>query len=154
MAVGEQLSEAASAFEVLVEPAREVVWVTPRGELDLATGPELREQVSELLEVGFERLVIDLRGLSFIDVAGLRLLLGLALRARSEGWRLSLIQGDDVVRRLFALTDTLDRLPFSPSGEVGARHGVDHHPARLAPRDGDRALGRPRGLVSVSDELS
>jgi anti-sigma B factor antagonist len=115
MAVGEQLADQTvpPVFAVEIEPARETVRLRPQGELDQATGPELREQVSELLEVGFEQLVIDLRGLSFIDVSGVRLLLGLAQQARCEGWRLSLTQGDDQVGRIFALTETLDRLPFS-----------------------------------------
>jgi anti-sigma B factor antagonist len=110
----ELIGEAPAAFEVAVEPAREVVRVKPVGELDLATVSVLEDQVRELLAVGFEQLIIDLRGLSFMDVSGLRLLLSLARHARHEGWRLSLIQGSVPVRRLFALTDTTRQLPFSP----------------------------------------
>ena len=83
-----------------------------------ATVPVLAEHVTELLTVGFEQLIIDLRGLSFIDVSGLRLLLSLGERARSDGWRLSLIQGSEPVRRLFTLTDTDRQLPFSPPASV------------------------------------
>jgi anti-sigma B factor antagonist len=152
------ISEAPASFGVGMEPAREVVRVKPVGELDLATVSVLADQVRELLEVGFEQLVIDLRGLSFIDVAGLRLLLGLAHRARSEGWRLSLIQGSDPVRRLLVLTDTLDRLPFSPSVEVEVKHREDHHAPRPVSQDrsparGDRARSRP-GAGVVERELS
>jgi anti-sigma B factor antagonist len=80
-------------FVVEVEPEREVVRVRPVGELDLSTGPELRDHVAELVAVGFEHLVIDLRGLSFIDATGVSLLLSLAAQARRERWRLSLIRG-------------------------------------------------------------
>ncbi|MFZ0388342.1 MAG: STAS domain-containing protein [Solirubrobacteraceae bacterium] len=118
MSAVEVIDPAPVSFGVEVEPTREVVRVQPVGELDLATVPVLDDRVTELVKVGFERLVIDLRGLSFIDVAGLRLLLALAQRARWEGWRLSLIPGGDPVQRLFALTDTLARLPFSSSDEV------------------------------------
>jgi anti-sigma B factor antagonist len=110
----ELIDDGRAVFAVGVEPAREVVRVKPVGELDLATVLVLADQVTELLAVGFEQLIIDLRGLSFIDVSGLRLLLSLAHRARSDGWRLSLIQGGEPVRRLFTLTDTDRRLPFSP----------------------------------------
>jgi anti-sigma B factor antagonist len=106
------LSAVDSGFEVRVEPAREAVWVEPLGELDLATIPELRGQVEELIAVGFEHVVIDLRGLSFMDVSGLRLLLCLAAEAQSGGWTLSMIQGGVAVRRVFELTGTLARLPF------------------------------------------
>jgi anti-sigma B factor antagonist len=112
MAVTEQITGIASGFSVRVEPAREVVWVKPIGELDLASCPELQQRVAELVAVGFEDLIIDLRGLSFLDVTGLCLLLELAGRARAERWRLALVQGDDRIRRIFALTGTLDELPF------------------------------------------
>ncbi len=108
----EQAAVDATGFEVRIRPARDAVWVEPVGELDLCTVPELREQIEELLAVGFERVIIDLRGLSFIDVSGLKLLLCLTGEARAAGRRLSLIQGSDVVRRIFALTGTLEQLPF------------------------------------------
>jgi anti-sigma B factor antagonist len=101
-------------FVVEVEPVREVVRVRPVGELDLSSGPELREHVVELAAAGFEHLVIDLRGLSFIDATGVSLLLALAAQARRERWRLSLIRGDRQVQRVFALTHTLRQLPFRP----------------------------------------
>ncbi|MFZ0385865.1 MAG: STAS domain-containing protein [Solirubrobacteraceae bacterium] len=114
MVAVELIDDRRAVFAVGVEPAREVVRVKPVGELDLATVVLLADQVSDLLTVGFAQLIIDLRGLSFIDVAGLRLLLSLAQRARSDGWRLSLIQGSGPVQRLFTLTGTDRRLPFSP----------------------------------------
>jgi len=40
--------------------------------------PDLRDQIEELITAGFLQVIIDLRGLSFIDVAGLRLLLSLS----------------------------------------------------------------------------
>lgn len=106
MAVVEQGTEVPWGFEVRVGPDREKVWVQPAGELDLAAVSELGEQVRQLIEVGFARLIIDLRALSFIDVAGLRLLLDLAEQASRDSWRLSLIQGGRQPRRIFALTDT------------------------------------------------
>jgi anti-sigma B factor antagonist len=112
MTIAEQIAEI-PVFAVGIEPAREVVRVKPVGELDLATGPELRSRVLGLVAVGVEHLIIDLRGLSFIDATGLSLLLSLADDAREGGWRLSLIQGTGQVRRMFALTDIGDRLPFA-----------------------------------------
>lgn len=118
MSAVELTNDARAAFVVDVEPAHEVVRVKPVGELDLATVSILENQVRELVAVGFAQLIIDLRGLSFIDVSGLRLLLSLAERSRSDGWRLSLIRGSESVGRLFALTDTLSRLPFLPLAAV------------------------------------
>jgi anti-sigma B factor antagonist len=141
----ELIHTAPAGFGVGVEPARETVRIVPVGELDLASVPVLGAQIRELVEVGFEQLVVDLRGLSFIDVSGLRLLLGFAQRARCEGWRLSLIQGSDSVQRIFSLTGTFDRLPFSPAGEVAIKHVVVEHGAR-GPRDRSPVHGVRAGL--------
>ena len=41
------------------------------GELDVATGPELEEAVSEELDAGRQEVVVDLAGTTFIDSSGL-----------------------------------------------------------------------------------
>ena len=55
--------------------------VAPVGELDIATVYKLESEVARLLESGFARIVLDLRGLSFIDSTGLCLVLRLAARS-------------------------------------------------------------------------
>ncbi|MEA2299279.1 MAG: hypothetical protein QOF77_2215 [Solirubrobacteraceae bacterium] len=106
-----------SSFEIRLRPHRETIHVQPVGELDIATAPRLAREVLALTEAGFAHVVIDLRGLVFIDCAGVRLLVDLDERAAPGGWRLSLVQGPRVVRRLFELSETLDRLSFvAPDG--------------------------------------
>ncbi len=100
-------------FDVRVCPYREAVHLKVVGELDLATIDTLQAEHERMLARGFRHVVVDLRGLEFIDVAGLRLLLALTAEARRDGWRLSLIQGPYAVRRLFDLTGTLQALPFT-----------------------------------------
>jgi anti-sigma B factor antagonist len=101
-------------FEIRIQPAREAIRLKPIGELDLASAPELRKEIDQLVSVGFEHVIIDLRGLTFIDAVGLKLLLSLAEEAHAAGWRLVVIQGGSAVRRIFALTGTLEQLPFTP----------------------------------------
>ena len=67
-------------FRVDVEPARESVRVAPVGELDIATVDKLQAEVARLLETGFEKIVLDLRGVRFLDSTGLRLVLELDAR--------------------------------------------------------------------------
>ena len=112
-------------FEVRVAPHRRAVHLEPVGELDLASAPTLQTHAAELVERGFDQLVIDLSGLAFIDVAGVRLLLTLYDHARRDGWRLSIIPGPSPVQRVFAVTGTLDSLPFSPVSAAGDRR--QHH---------------------------
>src|SRR3954453_17058687 len=47
--------------------------LTLSGELDLATAPELEQLVNERLDAGQE-VVVDLRGLEFMDSSGIRVL--------------------------------------------------------------------------------
>lgn len=100
-------------FEIRVQPGREAVSVRPIGELDLPGSRGLRTAIDELIEAGFEDVVIDLRALTFIDCAGVRVLLTQHAAAVRDGRRLSLIHGRACIRRVFALTDTLDMLPFA-----------------------------------------
>jgi anti-sigma B factor antagonist len=108
-------------FEVRVRPDRDVVHLEPAGELDMSTAPLVRGHVDELVAAGFTDVVIDLRGLEFIDCSGVRLLLALDAGASSDGWRLTLVQGHPAIERLFALTGTLDALPFTSADGLGAR---------------------------------
>jgi anti-anti-sigma factor len=100
-------------FAVGVRPERDAVYVVPCGELDIATVDELAAQVRELGDAGFDRVVVDLRELTFLDLAGVRLLCELDATARTDGWQLALIQGSAAVRRLLVLTKTLALLPFT-----------------------------------------
>ena len=56
--------------------------VVIRGELDLATAPELEAALTERLDAG-QDVVVDLRELAFLDSTGLRVLV--ASHVRAEG---------------------------------------------------------------------
>ena len=99
-------------LEISVRPNRDAVNVRPVGELDLPGSRRLSAAIDELVETGFEHIVIDLRGLEFIDCAGIRTLLAQHGAAVRDGRRLSLVHGRARIRRVFALTGTLDMLPF------------------------------------------
>jgi anti-sigma B factor antagonist len=99
-------------FRVDVEPDRESVRVAPVGELDIATVDKLQSEVSRLLGTGFERIVLDLRGVRFLDSTGLRLVLELDAAAKADSHELCVIRGSDVVHRIFEVTQVADRLHF------------------------------------------
>jgi anti-sigma B factor antagonist len=82
------------------------------GELDIATVPRLQEAVQSVLAAGPERLVVDLRPLSFLDSSGLRQMLMLADRAREEGWELILLRPAEQVLAIFQVTRAEENLPF------------------------------------------
>ena len=67
--------------------------LTLRGELDLATAPELEQLVTERID-GSQEVVIDLRGLDFMDSSGIRVLVAAHARAGRAGARLFIVRPD------------------------------------------------------------
>jgi anti-sigma B factor antagonist len=66
-------------------------YVTLSGELDLATAPELEQLVTERIDAG-EEVVVDLRGLEFMDSSGIRVLVAAHARAGRAGTRLFVVR--------------------------------------------------------------
>jgi anti-anti-sigma factor len=118
----DDLAFAAPRLAVRVRLDGDLGHVEPVGELDIASAGQLGAVLADLAG-RVDRFAIDLRGLEFIDSQGVRLLVGFEREARRNGWALSLVQGPDVVSRIFALTGTLDLLPFvaSTADEVPRR---------------------------------
>jgi anti-sigma B factor antagonist len=80
------------------------------GELDIATAPKLEEEVRRLESQGRGLVVIDLRGLEFMDSSGLRALLAADTRARERGARLVIVRGDERIQRVLRITRLDERL--------------------------------------------
>ncbi|GLH94990.1 STAS domain-containing protein [Phytohabitans aurantiacus] len=59
------------SLTVNTEQRGDVVVVAVGGELDMATAPQLQDQITDLLDKGRNRLVFDLSELSFCDSTGL-----------------------------------------------------------------------------------
>jgi anti-sigma B factor antagonist len=73
------------------------------GELDLATAPALELELDGVEKRGPGLLILDLRRLSFMDLAGLRVLLAAQQRAYDQRNRLVIVQGPRAVQRVFEL---------------------------------------------------
>ena len=69
------LSQHIEPFTCNVTPERDHVIVAPRGELDMATVGILEQELRQLHGSGFNRIVLDLGGLSFMDSSGLHLVM-------------------------------------------------------------------------------
>lgn len=80
-------------------------WVLAlEGELDLATVPDLTARLCELHDDQPERIVLDLRALSFMDSTGLAAIIDANLHSRRDGRRLELICDGGQAGRLLQLT--------------------------------------------------
>ena len=93
-------------FCVDVVPSDGEIVVEAIGELDLHSADVLEREVITLRAAGHDSIVVDLRGVEFIDSTGLRLLIALHRAAQREGRSLSLVPGPRPVQRIFELTAT------------------------------------------------
>ena len=106
-------------FRCEVEPDRATVRVRPVGELDLATVPLVDAELAELWSVGFTRLVVDLRSVTFLDSTGLRLLLTWQARSAADGMVFGVIPGPPVVERVLEVAGVADHLTYWPANGSG-----------------------------------
>jgi len=91
------------------------------GELDLSTIDQLQSAVDAGVNGSAQLVVMDLRGLTFLDSTGLRLILRLHERLRGQRGRLVLVQGPRRVHRVFELTLATEELEIvADPADVGA----------------------------------
>jgi anti-sigma B factor antagonist len=97
---------------------RTVAVITATGELDLSGAAVLEAELERLAaEPELGTVVLDLRGLEFMDSSGLRLVVQADMRAREAGRRFVLVKGTETVHRVFEITRMSERLDFVLSPE-------------------------------------
>ena len=100
-------------FNVEVDAQGERTVIRLAGELDMAAVPELEEVLHAAQHEGPSELVVDLRGLSFLDSMGLSVLVGAHVAGRDGHRTVSFVRGcDEVVSRVMQLTKMDDRLDW------------------------------------------
>jgi anti-sigma B factor antagonist len=117
--------ERALLFDVRVERTDSLTHVELRGELDLSCEDQFGDAV-DTVQSG--RLVLDLRALTFIDSAGLRMILRTWQRSREEGFALEIVGGRDQVEKVFRITGLDHTLPMvhQISLNGGSQHSDSH----------------------------
>jgi anti-sigma B factor antagonist len=98
-------------FDVSVDHAGNVLVVAPHGEIDLATVDLVKGALERDWQPG-EDVVLDLRGVEFMDTSGLRYVLELNERAARDGFELRVVRGPRAVQRVFEVAGLEPRLPF------------------------------------------
>jgi len=89
------------------------------GELDLSGAPALDHEIEQLAaSPGVRRVILDLRGLAFLDSSGLRSVALAARRLTDSGRSLVLVRGRESVQRVFEITRMVERLEFVDHPEL------------------------------------
>jgi anti-anti-sigma factor len=109
-----------AAFTVSGEREGDVYRVKAAGELDMATEGDLAEELARAVATDAEHILLDLRGVTFIDSMGICLLVS-AQRRVAERLRLLPVEGE--VRRLLELTGVARYLEFVAQPSMGVRAG-------------------------------
>jgi anti-anti-sigma factor len=81
------------------------------GELDLASAKLLRERLEQIESGHPERLVLDLRGLEFMDSSGLREIIGAVRRGREAGRRVALVSAEGPIENVLDVTRVDEMIP-------------------------------------------
>ena len=87
------------------------------GELDLVSSPALEQAMDQLQGADIELLIVDLRGLDFMDSTGLHLVIRAQNQAHETGCRFAVVRGREQVQRLFDLTGMTETLTVIDSPE-------------------------------------
>ena len=95
--------------------------LSPQGEIDFATGPQLKDAITELLVAGEVHLVVDLLKVDFIESTGLGALIGGRRRAHALQGSLVLVCTEDQMLKIFRITglDKVFQIHDTVEGAIG-----------------------------------
>jgi anti-sigma B factor antagonist len=99
-----------STLDVTTERGADQTRVVLVGELDIANAPRLESELEGVETDSPATVVLDLRGVEFIDSTGLRAVIAANERAKEAGVRLVVVRGSTAVERLFSVTQIDQRL--------------------------------------------
>jgi anti-sigma B factor antagonist len=93
-----------SLYDVEIEQGAHGPVIALKGEIDLAAVEAVDHDLRPALDPPPPLLVLDLRGVEFLDSSGLRLVLRLDREQRERGTRLVVVRGGRRVARVMELT--------------------------------------------------
>ncbi len=101
------MASSEAEFSVHVDETDLATVLTINGELDILTAPRLREVFADLAQTGRTELVIDARGIGFIDARGIRAFIEGRSEILAKGSRFNIVPSARV-RRVIDLLDLGD----------------------------------------------
>ncbi len=83
--------------------------IEPSGILDGTKASQLRQEISNIVEIGVDIVLVDLKDVTFVDSSGLGALVSVLKMVRIAGGRLFICSVNEQVKLLFELT-SMDRV--------------------------------------------
>jgi anti-sigma B factor antagonist len=106
----------------------DVVAVAVAGEIDLFTAPELKAALTDAVDSGQTRIVVDLSDTTFLDSTALGVLIGAVKRLRSSEGALSIVNRNATIAKTFEITGLDQIFTIRPTREE-ALEALDAGPA-------------------------
>jgi anti-sigma B factor antagonist len=75
-----------------------------RGEVDVATAPQLRERMVDLVSQGSAKIILDLGDVGFLDSTGLGVIVGCLKRARANDGDIVLVCDQRPILKVLEIT--------------------------------------------------
>lgn len=97
-------------FQIAVQTSSARAHVAVHGELDLAHHVELNAVLEKLALENLAHVLLDLRGVTFMDSSGLRTVLAADSRAKDGGHAFAVVRGPRALQRVFVLTGMNEKL--------------------------------------------
>ena len=92
-------------FNIQVSGAPEAPVVVVKGEIDVATSPELRRELTALVALGARNITLHFDDVTFVDSSGLGVLVGTYKRLREEdNGSIRIVGAQPSVRKVFEIT--------------------------------------------------
>lgn len=103
------------SLTVHTEQHDDVVVVSVAGELDMATAPQLQDEITDLLDRGCKQIVFDLDNLSFCDSTGLSVFIRTKNSCDEANGRVRLAAPQRAVLRVLQVSGLTEVLKIYPT---------------------------------------
>ncbi len=108
--------------------------VAPAGELDARTSPRIRDTLTDLVEQGRTRLIVDLAEVPYVDSSGLGAIVAAMKRARTAGGDLWLCAVQHEVDVILETTGLMKQISVHPDRQAAVASWASWRPSPVVPR--------------------
>jgi anti-anti-sigma factor len=91
-------------MQISVKTAKEVKVLAFEGSLDTQTSPDAQTQLTQLMEGGDKKILVNFEKLHYISSAGLRILLATAKQLKTADGELRICDLNEVVKEVFDIS--------------------------------------------------
>ncbi len=91
-------------LKVDVERKDGIAVVKVEGEIDLYTSSHFRNELHKLIDEGYNKLIISLDNVGYIDSTGLGILIGTLKRLKEVGGKLTVVCSSPQIKKVFTIT--------------------------------------------------